>query len=71
MLKDDEMFLLPLDNVVVFPDCATVLTITKKDEINTVEKAYDSDRKIFCVAKRHNFNKENTREWGRGYDTQG
>ena len=62
MLKDDEMFLLPLDNVVVFPDCATVLTITKKDEINTVEKAYDSDRKIFCVAKRHNFNKENTRE---------
>lgn len=62
MSKNNEIFLLPLDNVVVFPDCATVLIITKKEEINTIEKAYEGDKKIFCVAKKHDFNTEKAKK---------
>lgn len=62
MLKDNEMFLLPLDNVVVFPNCATVLVITKKEEIDTIEKAYEDNKKIFCVARKHEFKEKKVKE---------
>jgi ATP-dependent Lon protease len=38
MSVSEELFLLPLENVVVFPECATVLIVTKKDEIDTIDK---------------------------------
>lgn len=59
MFKSLELPLLQLDNVVVFPDCTTVLIVTDKTEINTVNEAFASENKtVFCVTKKGNNNKK-------------
>jgi ATP-dependent Lon protease len=53
MLLKKEYLLLPLRDVVVFPDCMTVITVTKKTNLISVEKAYLNNEKIVCVAQRN------------------
>jgi ATP-dependent Lon protease len=52
MLLKKEYLLLPLKDVVVFPDCMTALTVGRKNSLINVEKAYLNNEKIMCVAQR-------------------
>ncbi|MDR1494698.1 MAG: endopeptidase La [Rickettsiales bacterium] len=45
--------LLPVGDVVVFPGSATVLGITRKSYVLTVERACLENKQIFCVAQRN------------------
>ncbi|MDR3079261.1 MAG: endopeptidase La [Rickettsiales bacterium] len=45
--------LLPIRDVVVFPGSATVLAITRKNTVLTVERAYLANEQVFCVAQKN------------------
>ena len=63
MSKEEELFLIPLENVVVFPNCNTVLVVNNKEEIGTVDEALKNDSRVFCVSVKNKnskvINKEN------------
>ncbi|MDR0571636.1 MAG: endopeptidase La [Rickettsiales bacterium] len=52
MLLKKEYLLLPMREVVVFPECITVLTVSRKSSLINVEKAFLNNEKIMCVAQK-------------------
>jgi ATP-dependent Lon protease len=51
-LLKKEYLLLPLRDVVIFPECMTVLTISGKNNVVNIEKAFLNNEKIFCILQR-------------------
>jgi ATP-dependent Lon protease len=52
MLLKKDYVLIPLRDMVVFPNSTTVLVIDRQKNILDVEKAYLNNEKIFCVAQK-------------------
>ena len=52
LLNKKEYFLLPMSEMVVFPDSTTMLMVNKPKNILSIEKAYINNEKIFCIAQK-------------------
>lgn len=52
MLLKKELHLLPVREMVVFPDSTTVLIVGRQKSILTVEKAYLNNEDIFCITQK-------------------
>lgn len=57
-MESNELPLVVLRDLVVFPSTATVLMIGRQATINAVNKAYNKNKKIFCVTQKDSFSEE-------------
>lgn len=52
LLKKEEYYLLPIREMVIFPESSTMIVVTKQKSILAVERAYINNEKVFCIAQR-------------------